>query len=342
MRNVIGLISIVGMLLMAYSFLFFATEKVAAIDPSYPDQGCVNGVQNSGVSTWASQTPGMVFVPRFNWLNAVSVRIKGTNPTGTPRIEAQIWNWHSNPHQMIARHSVDLENRIDEYWQYIEESSQDIDPGLEYAIILVPKNGSQVYWSATTNTSCYAPGYAMIDGTRLNSIDYGFATYGYYDPNNPSSDGSAADPGTPDSGSTTNPAGSAGAITTDPVASSGSSSGSGTTGSSGSSSSGSGTSGSSSKSTGTTTTAPKSSFVPDIAAILADHGANKDSGGIAGFLANVFSSPIMIILWPLLSLLFWIGVIVFIIVLIRRRKKKNQVASVTTASQPAKPEEKKK
>jgi len=241
---------------------------------------------------------------------------------------------------MIATHSVDLENRVDEYWQYITESSQDIDPGLEYAIILVPKNGSQVYWSATTNTSCYAPGYAMIDGARLNSIDYGFATYGWYDPSNPSSDGSAADPGTPDGGSTTNPAGSAGAITTDPVASSGSSSGSGASGSSSSSSSGSGTSGSLSKSTGTATTTSKSSFTPDIAEILADYGVNKDSGGVAGFLADVFSSPIMIILWPLFSLLFWIGVIVLIIVLIRRRnRKKNEAGAEKVVEN--KPESKK-
>lgn len=341
MKKYLVLVGLVSIVFFSSLVFLLQIKPVKATDPSYPDQGCAD-VLNSGLYTWADHNPTVIFTPRFNWLNGVSIRIKGSNPTGTPRVTAEIWDWHSNPHRMLALHTVELENRVSEYWQFITESSQDLDPGLQYALVVKPKDGTQVYLSATTDTSCYSRGYAMHDGAQDLSLMYGFVTYGWYDPNNPNSDGTMPGGGTPNGGSTTGSTGSTGAPSSDPVAGSGSSSGSGTTGSSGSSSSGSGTSGSSSKSTGAATATPKSSFTPDIAAILADYGADENSGGFLGFLANVFSSPIMFYLWPLLSLLFWIGVIVLIVVLIRRRKKKNETVAVSTGPEPTKTEEKPK
>jgi hypothetical protein len=82
------------------------------------------------------------------------------------------------------------------------------------------------------------------------------------------------------------------------------------------------------------TSGSKSAWTPDIAGILADYGKDENSGGFLGFLANVFSSPIMFYLWPLLSFLFWVGVIVLIIVLVRRRRKKKEATVAATQTKP--------
>jgi len=332
MRKFSFLIVVVSIVFSSCLYVFSKPGTASAVDPSYPDQGCVD-VNNSGLYTWGDHSPTVVFVPRFNWLNAVSVRIKGTNPTGTPKVQAQIWNWTSIPHRLMAMTTVELENRVEEYWQHFNISSQDMDPGLSYALALVPKEGTQFYWSATTNTSCYTRGYAMNDGVNDASKMYGFVTYGWYDINNPSSGGSQPDPGTPSGGSTSGTSGSTGAPSSDPLVTDSSSS-TGSTGSTGSSSSGTGSTGSKSSKSTMGTSGSKSAWTPDIAGILADYGKDENSGGFLGFLANVFSSPIMFYLWPLLSFLFWVGVIVLIIVLVRRRRKKKEATVAATQTKP--------
>ncbi|MCX6810437.1 MAG: hypothetical protein NTY30_01710 [Candidatus Berkelbacteria bacterium] len=281
--------------------------------------------------------PTVVFTPTFNWLNAVSVRIKGTNPTGTPRVQAQIWDWHSNPHRLLAMNTVELVNRTSEYWQPITESSQDMDPGLQYALVLVPKDGTQVYWSATITTSCYARGYAMHDGIQDNGMMYGFSTYGWLDPNNPNSNGqlpgsSSGTSGTTGSAGTTGNTG-AGAPTADPA-------GNNPTGVGSSSSTGSGTSGSGSSPSNSS----NSPSDKDIAALLADY--KNGSGGFGDLVSGLFFSPIVtMIILPILSFLFWAGVIILIIILIVRHNKKKKltvaVAPAVTPVSPVKPEEKK-
>ena len=305
--------------------LFSTPQKAKASDPSYPDQGCVNGVNNTGLYTWADSSPTVVFTPTFNWLNAVSVRIKGTNPTGTPKVQAQIWNWHSAPHRMLASHTVELDNRTSEYWQYITESSQDMDPGLQYALVLVSKDGTLVYWSATTNTSCYSRGYAMHDGAQDLSLMYGFSTYGWYDPNNPNSDGTLPGSGSTGTGNT-----GAGAPVADPAGNNPSGVASSSSGSSGTSGSGTSTTG------GSGTPSDK-----DIAALLADYKSGGTGFGdlVVGILFGPFTS---MIIWPILSLLFWVGVIVLIIVLIRRHNKKKAAAAAVPAKAEEKPKEEKK
>lgn len=340
MRKFYYLVSLVAVVFFS-SLVFLLPSSVKASDPSYPDQGCANGVQNSGIYTWASQTPRMVFTPTFNWLNAVSVRIKGTNSTGTPRIEAQIWDWHSTPHRMLATHSVDLENRVDEYWQHITQSSQDLEPGLEYALILVPKNGSQIYWSATTNISCYSysRGYAMVDGVRNNAIVFGFVTYGWYDPSNPSSVPGTIDPA-PAAEPASNPSDpSSSSVSADPTGDNPPGVGMSSSSVGSSSNSGNAESANGNTADSATSSTPINDGSNDISALLTDfRDNNENAGGFKGFLANIISSPIMFYLFPVISFLFWAGVILLIIFLVRRRNKKEK--DVPRAE--AKLEEKKK
>jgi len=326
MGKTIRLIATFSIIFSSFTLLL-TSGSVKASDPSYPDQGCVNGVNNTGIYTWADQSPTVVFTPRFNWLNAVSVRIKGTNPTGTPRVQAQIWNWHVTPHQMIASHTVELENRTSEYWQYITESSQDIDPNLQYALVLVPKDGTQVYWSATSNTSCYTRGYAMHGGVQDLSMMYGFSTYGWYDPNNPNSDGTMPGSGTPTSGSTTGTSGGTGAPTADPAGSNPEGV-SGSSGSSSSSSSGSSTNSGSSSSNSSSTPSDK-----DISELLADYKNGSSDMGFSDLLGSIFMSPVIsMIIFPIISFLFWLGVIILIIILfVRHNKKKKAEEAVANA-----------
>jgi len=323
MRKTGVFLAISTIVLFSCSVIFTSPSKVRAVDPSYPDQGCVNGVQDSGLYTYADHSPTVVFTPRFNWLNAVSVRIKGTNPTGTPRVEAQIWNWHSSPHQMIATHSVDLDNRVSEYWQAITESSQDIDPGLPYALVLVPKNGTQVYWSATSDNSCYTRGYAMHDGAQDLSLMYGFSTYGWYDSTNPNSDGTMPASGTPTSGSTSGTSTSTtgtGSIsaTDDPIASSDDQSTSTT---------------SNQTDTSSAATSSTDSSLPTKDEILAMSGFGNSGLNWADKLGFMAFSPIVGIFISLFGWLIFIIIIILIIRALRRRKSANQATQPTV--QPA-------
>ncbi|MCX6810436.1 MAG: hypothetical protein NTY30_01705 [Candidatus Berkelbacteria bacterium] len=56
MRKLIGLVSIGAMILSMCAFLFALPESVSAVAPSYPDQGCVNGVNNSGLYIYADRS----------------------------------------------------------------------------------------------------------------------------------------------------------------------------------------------------------------------------------------------------------------------------------------------
>lgn len=331
MKRFISVVMIALMVLSFFSILVSAPKTSLATDPSYPDQGCVNGVNNTGLYTWADKSPTVVFTPRFNWLNAVSVRIKGTNPTGTPRVRAEIWDWHSNPHRMLASHTVELENRTSEYWQQITESSQDMDPGLQYALVLTPRDGTQVYWSATTNTSCYSRGYAMHDGAQDLSLMYGFSTYGWYDSSNPNSDGTMPGSGTSTTGSTSGT--SNGSSTGSPAADSSGDNPTGVSSSSGSESTSSGNASSNTgNSGGTSATADKSSSTPTTAEILSLFG--KDAGDDS-MLGRIFGSPAMMIIWPLLSFLFWAIIIALIIILIVRHNRKKKAAAPSVAASSA-------
>ncbi len=323
-RTICGLISVL-FLLSVWASAYSIPKIAKATDPSYPDQGCVNGVQNSGLYVMTDYSPTVVFKPRFNWLNGVSVRIKALSSPATPRIKVAIWDWHSNPHREIASHTVEITDRVNENWQFVTQSSQDMDPGLEYAIVLTPRDGTRAYWSGTTNASCYPPGYALSNGNP-SEIMFGFATYGWYDPSNPNTDGTSPGDGSADSGSSSTPD-SGGSINTDPSGAAGSSS------STGSSSDSSGSnSGSNSSTTGSNSTGSSGSDYPSIEEILgmAGHG-DQDS-----WFGRLFSSPIMFYLWPILSFLFWVGLILLIIILIvRHNRKKKKLAETAKESSPS-------